>query len=117
MRDKSLSPAARILVCELEFAGCMAEQSCKFMLWQQALAGGKTSRAKHMAQIAIMELLQLDREFRAFWPQRNKGTPAKCSGFLRWRIADYRRALPALTPQGPRTTRRIPSTRRLQRSR
>jgi hypothetical protein len=97
MRDKSLSLAGKILVRELELAARMAEQSCKLMLWQQARARGKTSRARQMARIAIRELIQLDREFSAFWPQRNKGTPAKCSEFLRWRIADYREGLRAST--------------------
>jgi hypothetical protein len=95
MRRGSFSPAGKILVRELELAARMAEQSCKFMLWQQALAQGKTSRAKQMAKTAINELVQLNREFSAFWPRRNKAMPAKCSGFLRWRIADYREALRA----------------------
>jgi hexosaminidase len=96
MRDRSLSLAGKILVRELELAARMADQSCKFMLWQQALAQKKTSQAKQMARTAIKELVQLDREFSAFWSLRNKGTPAKCSGFLRWRIADYRKGLRAL---------------------
>jgi hypothetical protein len=31
----------------------------------------------------------LDRDFRAAWAKRNKGTTAKCSGFLAWRQAEY----------------------------
>ena len=93
MRARSLSLPGKILVRELEMAARMAEQSCKFMLWQQAVAHGKTSRAKKIATTAIGELVQLDREFSEFWRQRNKATAAKCSGFLRWRMADYRKAL------------------------
>jgi hypothetical protein len=37
-------------------------------------------------------LEQLDEEFTAYWPRRNKATPGKSSAFLRWRIADYRHA-------------------------
>jgi hypothetical protein len=97
-RRGSLSPAGKILVRELELAARMAEQSCKFMLWQQALAQGKTSGARRMAQAGVKELAQLVREFNAFWQRRNKGTPANCAGFLRWRIADYRKALRGLMP-------------------
>jgi hypothetical protein len=57
------------------------------------VAQGKKLRARRMAEAAIAELAALDKEFNAFWPRRNKGTAAKCSGFLRWRIADYRRSL------------------------
>jgi hexosaminidase len=98
MRRESLSSAGKFLIRELELAARMAEQSCKFMLWQQALAEGKTSRARQMAKTAVSELVQLDREFSAFWRRRNKATPAKCSGFLQWRIADYRETLRAPTP-------------------
>jgi hypothetical protein len=57
------------------------------------VAQGKKSGARRMAQAAIAELIQLDKEFNALWTKRNKGTTAKCSRFLRWRIADYRRWL------------------------
>jgi hypothetical protein len=97
-RQGLLPPAGKILVRELELAARMAEQSCKFMLWQQARAQGKTALAAQMARFGIRELAQLDREFGAFWRRRNKGTPAKCSGFLRWRMADYRNSLGKLIP-------------------
>lgn len=93
LRAGSVSAAGKILVRELQFAARMAEQSCKFMLWQQAVAAGKTARARKMARAGIDELVRLDREFSAFWTRRNKGTPANCSSFLRWRIGDYRKAL------------------------
>ena len=40
---------------------------------------------------ALRALRELDRDFRRYWPLRNKGTTAKCSTFLRWRMEDYRR--------------------------
>jgi hypothetical protein len=87
-------PATRsgdILAVELDMAARMAAQSCKIMLWQQALAAGKSARVKSLARSGIRELRELDRDFRAYWPLRNKGTPDKCVPFLRWRADDYRR--------------------------
>lgn len=91
-RASSISPAGKTLIRELELAGRMAEQSCKFMLWQKMRAQGETSRAQQMAQAGIKELTKLDKEFNSLWSRRNKATPANCSGFLQWRIADYRRS-------------------------
>ena len=39
------------------------------------------------------ELRRLERDFRRYWPQRNKGTIRKCAPFLRWRREDYRRGI------------------------
>ena len=80
-----------ILAVELDMAARMAAQSCKIMLWQQALAGGKAAAARAMARKGTAELAELDDDFRAYWPLRNKGTTAKCAPFLRWRADDYRR--------------------------
>ncbi len=80
---------ARRSARELDLAARMAAQSCKFMLWQQAVASGKLSDAKKLAQIAIQELRKLERDFNSYWPTRNKATPKHCSAFLRWRINDY----------------------------
>jgi len=88
-RARSSTAAGETLVTELDFAARMAAQSCKIMLWQQALAAGKRAEAKRMAQTGIRELRALEKEFDAYWPRRNKGTTAKCSPFLQWRIADY----------------------------
>jgi hypothetical protein len=85
--------AGEILKVELDMAARMATQSCRIMLWQQALAAGKRSVAKSLASRGIAELEELDRDFRAYWPLRNKGTTEKCSAFLRWRIEDYRRGI------------------------
>lgn len=78
-------------LAELDLAACMAAQSCKFMLWQQAVAVGKPAEAKRMAQAGIRELKKIQKEFNALWPLRNKATPKQCSAFLRWRINDYQR--------------------------
>jgi len=61
-------------------------------LWQQTLAAGKTARARQMARAGIRELREIDADFQACWPLRNKGTTEKCSPFLGWRIDDYRGA-------------------------
>jgi hypothetical protein len=46
-----------------------------------------------LSRRAVAELRQLDREFNRYWPERNQATPEKCSTFLDWRIADYRRGM------------------------
>jgi hypothetical protein len=86
-------PAGKLLTRELDLAARMAAQSCEIMLWQQAVAAGKTSRASRMAQAGIRKLRELEHDFRAYWPLRNKGTTARCSAFLQWRIRDYKRGV------------------------
>jgi hypothetical protein len=71
----------------------MAAESCRYMLWQQRLAAGQTRKDDTMARRATVSLAKLDRDYAAYWPKRNKATPAKSSGFLRWRIADYRKRI------------------------
>jgi len=88
--QRAVSLGGKILVRELELAARMAAASCRIMLWQQALAAGKSSGASQMAKIGIRELQKLDAEFKAYWPSRNKGSTKKCSPFLQWRIDDYR---------------------------
>ena len=85
----AVPPSANILSRELNLAARMAAQSCRFMLWQQACAAGRTSEAKRLARNGIRELRILDKEFNALWPLRNKATPRHCSAFLKWRIEDY----------------------------
>ncbi len=75
-----------ILLSELDLAARMAVQSCRFMLWQQAVAAGEKPEAKRLAQAGIRELQQLEKDFNAYWPLRNKATPKHCSAFLRWRV-------------------------------
>jgi hexosaminidase len=79
-----------IILRELDLAARMAAESCRFMLWQQARAAGKTAEAKRLAQAGIRELQKLEKDFNAYWPARNKATPQHCSAFLKWRMQDYR---------------------------
>ncbi len=91
-RLQHVRPATRgatILVRELDIAARMAVESCRFMLWQQALAQGRVKAAQAMANKAVPELQKLERDFTRCWKVRNK--PTDCARFLRWRIADYRR--------------------------
>jgi len=92
-RCQAVPPNTQILGLELNLAARMAVQSCKFMLWQQAMAAGKISVAKGLAQTGIIELKQLEKDFNALWPLRNKATPKHCSAFLRWRMDDYQSLL------------------------
>ena len=82
-------------ILELNLAARMAAQSCKFMLWQQAVASGNKSEAGRLARSGISELKQLEKDFNTLWPSRNKATPKHCSAFLRWRMDDYRNGSPA----------------------
>jgi hypothetical protein len=94
--------AGEILAVELDMAARMAVESCRIMLWQQAVVGGRASQAWLMATAGIRALRELDRDFRAYWPSRNKGTTAKCTAFLRWRMQDYRRATVFYQPEAAR---------------
>ena len=85
------STGGRILARELDLAARMAAESCRFMLWQKAVAAGKTLAADRLAKTGIRALRQLDADFNAGWPLRNKGTTRHCSPFLRWRITDYQK--------------------------
>ena len=89
--SKPNSNSAKILAQELELAARMAEQSCKFMLWQQSVVAEKTYEARLLARQGIRELQQLEKDFKAYWPRRNKGTTKHCSPFLQWRIQELRK--------------------------
>jgi len=93
------TPAGEILCAEFDLAARMAAQSCKIMLWQQAVAGRRDALAKRLAKAGIAALRELDRDFQAAWPGRNKGTAAKCAAFLRWRMEDYRRGILHFPPE------------------
>ncbi len=82
------SAAGKMLTSELDLAARMAAQSCKIMLWQQAVAAKKITKAKRLAQQGIRELTKLEIDFNSLWPRRNKATPKHCSPFLQWRIAE-----------------------------
>ena len=102
---KPASRAGRLLQIELDLAARMAEESCHIMLWQQALAAGKKSQARKLARRGIRVLQQIEREFKACWPSRNKGTTEKCSPFLQWRINDYRKGRLHFPPEVARVTK------------
>jgi hypothetical protein len=91
--------AARTLAREFDLAARMAAESCRIMLWQQAVVAGRSSEASRLAAGGLSALQGLDEEFTAYWPLRNKGTPAKCSTFLRWRMEDYRRGTVYYPPE------------------
>jgi hypothetical protein len=93
-----ISATGKILVRELELAARMAEESCRYMLWQQMVAAGESSRARESAEAAVGRLARLEKEFKAFWPSRNKATAAHAAAFLRWRIQDYRKGALAFLP-------------------
>src|SRR5207248_2281054 len=53
---------------ELELAARMAAESCRFMLWQQAVAKEKKQDAGRLARIGIRELKKLEKDFNTYWP-------------------------------------------------
>jgi hexosaminidase len=88
-----------LLRLELDLAARMAEESCRIMLWQQALAAGRKSEAAKLARQGVRRLREIDRDYDSYWPLRNKGTTAKSSGFLKWRMEEYRRGRLAFPPE------------------
>jgi hexosaminidase len=93
-RARPATRAGKRLALELTLAGRMAGQSCHFMLWQQALAAGRSGVARRLARAGIRELDRLERQFDAYWKSRNKGTPKRCSAFLGWRRESYEASCP-----------------------
>jgi hypothetical protein len=91
LRAEPASASGKLLLRELDLTARMAEQSCQFMLWQQAVTAGKTSAAEKMAKRGIRALQKLEQDFNAYWPSRNKATPKRCTPFLKWRREDYQR--------------------------
>ncbi len=94
-RVRAAKPTTSIgatLALELDFAASMSAQSCRFMLWQQAMAARRFKDAKQLAVKGVQDLRALREEFDGYWGLRNKGTTQKCSAFLDWRIADYQKA-------------------------
>lgn len=90
IKTKSISKSAVILKMELHLAARMAAESCRIMLWQQALAAGKTTEAKRLARIGIKVLQQIENTYNGCWAWRNKATASKSIPFLKWRREDYR---------------------------
>lgn len=104
-KTKSVSRSAVVLKLELDLAARMAVESCRIMLWQQALAAGKAKEAKRLARAGIKALQQIEHTYDACWPWRNKATSAKSSPFLKWRIEDYRRGKLHFPPEVARVTK------------
>jgi hypothetical protein len=102
-RARPRTRAGEILAVELDLAARMAVQSCRIMLWQQAVVGGNDSLARRLAATGVRALRKLGRDFRSYWPLRNKGTTAKCSAFLRWRMEDFRRGTVYYPPEKARS--------------
>lgn len=90
-RARPTTEAGRMLVRELAIAARMSEQSCQFMLWQQAVADSNVQQASRLARAGIAELRSLNKEFTSYWRSRNKASSSKSTPFLAWRIADYAR--------------------------
>jgi hypothetical protein len=90
-RAKAKTNSGKILARELDLAARMAAESCRFMLWQQAVTTGKKPADKALAIKGVRDLQELEKDFNAYWPLRNKATPRHCTPFLRWRMDDYRR--------------------------
>ena len=91
-KSKPGSDVGMVLVRELDLAARMAEQSCRFMLWQRWMSAGKISEAMKAARRGLGELEALEKDFIACWSARNKATPAHCIPFLRWRKEAYQKA-------------------------
>jgi hexosaminidase len=104
-KAKPRTSAGAILQQELDLAARMATESCRIMLWQQALASGNKGEAKRHAKSGIAALRRTMRDFKAYWPTRNKATSAKCSPFLQWRIADYQLGKLHFPPEVARVTK------------
>jgi hypothetical protein len=60
------------------------------MLWQPAVAAGRITTTKRLAQRGIHELQKVEKDFNTYWPSRNKATTKHCSPFLQWRIQELR---------------------------
>lgn len=86
---KPVTATGRTLAKELDLAAQMAQESCRYLLWQQALANAQARLAQALAAQGIRNLKRLKRDFGKLWPTRNKSTPAHCAEFLDWRIRDY----------------------------
>jgi hexosaminidase len=104
-RAKPTSRVGEVLKLEIDLAARMAAESCRIMLWQQALAAEDIREAKRLAQNGLAALRNLDRDFNAYWPMRNKATTAKCSPFLKWRMEDYQHGKLHFPPEVARVTK------------
>jgi hypothetical protein len=92
------SQQAQRWLAEADLAARMAEESCRYLLWQQALVGGRRGEARRMAKTGIRKLKGIRRELTAGWRRNNKGAPSTHAVFLDWRIQDYRNLRLHYTP-------------------
>jgi hexosaminidase len=88
-RARPETDLGKMLTLELDLAARMAAQSCEIALWHQALAVGRTTWSRGLAERGIRNLKDLEKDFKTYWPLQNKGSTRHCSAFLRWRIQDY----------------------------
>lgn len=88
-RGRPKTSGGKLLQKEIDLAARMAFESGRFMLWQQAVSKENAVEAHRLAKSGIRELRRLEAEFDEYWPDRNKGSTAKCSAFLDWRLDDY----------------------------
>jgi hypothetical protein len=89
-RARPRTDSSKILKLELDFAARMAMVSCKYMLWQQARSARRASEQDALKKELLRELQALERDFRRYWPRRNKGPVEKCAAFLNWRQQELR---------------------------
>ena len=87
-RGKPGSAGGRLLARELDLAARLAGLSCQYMLWQQVRAVDQVDAARKLADPMIRDLKQVEREFKAYWPLRNKATPKHSIPFVRWRVKE-----------------------------
>jgi hexosaminidase len=91
-----------LLAAELDLAARLAGQSCKYMLWQQAVAAGCAPEARRMARRASAELRELKKELMACWSKRNKTNGRAAAACLDWRLADYKSGVLHFPPKAAR---------------
>jgi hypothetical protein len=101
-KSKPAKHDGEMLTVELDTAARMAAESCHYMLWQQAVAAGKNGIAKTLARKATKRLHELEHDYEAYWPWRNKGTTLKSSPFFAWRMQDYQQSRLHFTPEQAR---------------
>jgi len=97
-RAKPGSGDGKVRIAELDLAARMAAESCRYLLWQKALAAGRTAAAGRLARTGIRNLEQIRRDVTAAWPRRHKGTAAHSVSPLEWRIRDYETSRLHYTP-------------------
>jgi hypothetical protein len=83
------SRSRQVLIQEADLAARMAIASCRYLLWQQALAAGRSRDVDSFARAGRRELRAIRRDVERHWPLRNKGRASRTTDFLQWRLNDY----------------------------